>query len=68
LAALFELDAVREAVGALERANETLERGDPADLIAGELQRASAALGHLSGDAAGEELMAQIFARFCIGK
>jgi len=25
-------------------------------------------LGHLSGDAASDELIAQIFARFCIGK
>jgi len=68
LAALFELDAVGEALGALDRALETLERGEPADLIAGELQRAFAALGHPTGDAAGEELLTQIFARFCIGK
>ena len=68
LAALFELDAVAEALEALERANQTLERGDPPDLIAGELQRAFAALGHLSGDDAGEQLLARIFARFCIGK
>ncbi|HET9394080.1 MAG TPA: tRNA uridine-5-carboxymethylaminomethyl(34) synthesis GTPase MnmE [Candidatus Rubrimentiphilum sp.] len=68
LAALFELDAVAEALEACERASETLERGDPPDLIAGELQRAFAALGHLSGDAASEELLTQIFARFCIGK
>lgn len=68
LAALFELDAVAEALEAFDRASETLERGDPPDLMAGELQRAFAALGHLSGDAASEELMTQIFARFCIGK
>ncbi len=68
LAALFELNAAGEALGALERALETLERGEPADLIAGELQHAFAALGHLTGDAAGEELLTQIFARFCIGK
>jgi tRNA modification GTPase len=68
LAALFELDAVAEALEAFDRASQTLERGDPPDLIAGELQRAFAALGHLSGDAASEELLTQIFARFCIGK
>lgn len=68
LAALFELEAVAQALEALERALETLRRGDPADLIAGELTRASAALGHLTGEAAGEELLAKIFARFCIGK
>ncbi len=68
LAALFELDAVAEALEAFDRASQTLEQGDPPDLIAGELQRAFAALGHLSGDAASEELLTQIFARFCIGK
>ena len=68
LAALFELDAAREALEAIDRARATLERGEPPDLVTGELLRAHAALGHLSGDAAGEELLTQIFARFCIGK
>ncbi len=68
LAALFELDAVAQALEALGRASETLQRGEPADFIAGDLQRASAALGHLTGEAAGEELLTKIFARFCIGK
>ena len=68
LATLVELDAVAEALEALTLANQTLERGEPPDLIAGELQRAVAALGHLTGEAAGEELLTQIFARFCIGK
>jgi tRNA modification GTPase len=68
LAALFELEAVAQALEALGRARETLQRGEPADLIAGELQRAYAALGHLTGEAAGEELLTKIFARFCIGK
>ena len=53
---------------ALGQARETLQRGEPSDLIAGELQRAYAALGHLTGEAAGEELLTKIFARFCIGK
>jgi tRNA modification GTPase len=68
LAALFELEAVAQALDALGRARATLRRGDPADLIAGELGRAYAALGHLTGDAAGEEILTKIFARFCIGK
>ncbi len=68
LAALFELEAVAQALEALDRARETLQRGEPSDLIAGELQRAYAALGHLTGEAAGEELLTKIFARFCIGK
>ncbi len=68
LASLVELDAVREALTALHAARETLERGDPGDLISGDLQAAFSALGHITGDAATEELLTGIFARFCIGK
>jgi len=68
LASLDELNAVAQAVEALSNAQTTLERGDPSDLIVGELQRAFAALGHLTGDAASEELLTAIFGRFCIGK
>jgi len=68
LAALFELDAASEALEAIESADATLDRGETADLVTGELLRAHAALGHLTGEAAGEELLTQIFSRFCIGK
>jgi tRNA modification GTPase len=68
LAALTEFAAVAEAVEALERAAETLQQRQPADLIVGELQHAFAALGQITGDAANEELLSGIFARFCIGK
>ncbi len=68
LASLVELDAAAQALDALEHARRTLVQEDPVDLIVGELQRAFAALGHISGDAANEELLAGIFSRFCIGK
>lgn len=68
LASLVELDAVRDARASLRAARETLERGDPGDLISGDLQAAFSALGHITGDAATEELLTGIFARFCIGK
>jgi len=68
LASLVELDAVSEALDAIGRARATLERSDPSDLIAGELQTAFAVLGQITGDAANEELLTGIFARFCIGK
>lgn len=68
LSALREFDAVEEALDALTVASETLRGGEPVDLIAGELQRAIAALGHVSESVAGEELLDRIFARFCIGK
>jgi tRNA modification GTPase len=68
LSALREFDAVEEALDALRLAAGTLHRNEPVDLIAGELQRAAAALGHISESVAGEDLLDRIFARFCIGK
>jgi tRNA modification GTPase len=68
LASLLELDAVAQALVALAHAKNTLTGGDPVDVIVGELQRAFAALGQLTGDAANEELLTGIFGRFCIGK
>ena len=68
LASLPELNAVAEAIEALRRAQATLETGDPIDLIVGELQTVFAVLGQITGDAATEELLTGIFARFCIGK
>ncbi|HZT12210.1 MAG TPA: tRNA uridine-5-carboxymethylaminomethyl(34) synthesis GTPase MnmE [Candidatus Baltobacteraceae bacterium] len=68
LASLRELQAVADAIAAMEHAVGTLRAGQPADLAAGDLQRAFGALGHLTGDAASEELLTAVFARFCIGK
>lgn len=68
IASLLELNAVAEGIDALASAQATLQRGDPVDLIVGELQTAYAALGQITGDAATEELLTGIFARFCIGK
>jgi tRNA modification GTPase len=63
-----QFDAVLRAWRALELALETLDAGDPVDLIAGDLTVAFASLGELSGSAANEALLDAIFARFCIGK
>ncbi len=68
LASLAEIDAAAQALDAIARARQTLERGDPIDLMVSDLQLAFAALGHLTGDAANEELLTRIFGRFCIGK
>lgn len=63
-----QADAVLEARRALADALETLRCGAPSDLIAGDLARAQAALGELSGRDASEALLDAVFARFCIGK
>ncbi|MGH7738501.1 MAG: tRNA uridine-5-carboxymethylaminomethyl(34) synthesis GTPase MnmE [Candidatus Tyrphobacter sp.] len=68
LAHAFEIDAVEEALRALGHVRATLGAGEPIDLCSADLQRAAAALGHVTGEAAGEEIVDAIFARFCIGK
>jgi tRNA modification GTPase len=68
LAHAYEIDAVEEALDALSHARAALASGDPVDLCAGDVQRAVAALGHVNGEAAAEEVRDGIFARFCVGK
>jgi tRNA modification GTPase len=68
LASLREFDAANVAIAALEEARTTLRGGHPIDLIAGDLQTAFAALGHVTGEVAADEVLTGVFARFCIGK
>jgi tRNA modification GTPase len=68
LASLREFDAVNEALACIQRARATLSAGEPVDFIAGELQTAFAALGHVSDGVAAEETLDGVFSRFCIGK
>lgn len=63
-----EFDAVATALRALRDARDTVRRGDAIDFIVGDLQDAYAALGHISGDIAAEDVLTGVFARFCIGK
>lgn len=60
---------------ALDRAAESLravvasdELGMPTDLLAGDLTAALNALGEITGETVGEDLLDIIFSRFCIGK
>jgi tRNA modification GTPase len=68
LASLREFDAVRAALDALEAARATLRAAQPVDLIVGDLQEAFAALGHVTGEVAADEVLGGVFRRFCIGK
>jgi tRNA modification GTPase len=60
--------ALANARVATGRARETLAGGLPAELIAVDIHGALQSLGEITGETAREEIIAGIFARFCIGK
>ncbi len=59
------LDALRAAAGHLERAAEVMAQ---LDLFAEELRLARNALASITGEFTPDDLLGEIFARFCIGK
>ncbi len=61
-------DALARAAAELHDAVVGLERGLPIDLAAVNLTVAVQALGEVTGESVGEDLLAEIFSRFCIGK
>ncbi len=63
-----QAEAIRRAADHLRDAQETLAQGLGVELVAIDLRAAWMALGEVTGETAGEELLDQIFSRFCIGK
>jgi tRNA modification GTPase len=61
-------DALSRAAALLQSVDEGCASGTPPDLIAGDLTAALNALGEITGDIVGEDLLDTIFSRFCIGK
>ncbi len=70
--ALVATERQRAEVGgageALARAHEALVAARPIELAAADLRAAALALGRIHGVDVGAEVLAQVFARFCIGK
>ncbi|MDX1933430.1 MAG: tRNA uridine-5-carboxymethylaminomethyl(34) synthesis GTPase MnmE [Capsulimonadales bacterium] len=60
--------SLREARTSIERGLETLESGGEPELVSVDLFAALSHLGAITGETAREEIIAGIFARFCIGK
>jgi len=65
---LRHLHALQEAQKALHRVREGLSSTLPTDLIAQDLRQALYDLGSITGDVSTEEILGNIFGKFCIGK
>ena len=61
-------DALRRAHEFLQAAAQTADAEVPTDLLAGDLTAALNALGEITGETVGDDLLDLIFSRFCIGK
>ena len=62
------LVALAQAAEALETARRRLDEAAAGEIIAEELRQAHLALGEITGQTAPDELLGEIFSRFCIGK
>ncbi len=62
------LDALRKTQISLERVKEGIEKKQSSDLIAIDLRHALHYLGEITGQISNEDLLTNIFSKFCIGK
>ena len=60
--------ALRETAAYLQAARENLNAGLPYDICADDIRAAMGELGMLCGRETGEEVISEIFSRFCVGK
>lgn len=63
-----QLEALRACRGSLEDAIRGLDSGISPELLAEELRAAITALGQITGQAIGDDVLNRIFSQFCIGK
>ena len=59
---------ISKAIENLNKAEDILKKGMPVDIIAISLKDVLINLGAITGEEAGEEIINEIFARFCLGK
>ena len=61
-------EALQHAAVALERVRTGLESGLPADLLSQDLRDALHHIGTITGAITTDEILEEIFSKFCIGK
>ncbi|EHI69808.1 tRNA uridine-5-carboxymethylaminomethyl(34) synthesis GTPase MnmE [Streptococcus ictaluri] len=62
------ISLIEQAVQSLQAVNEGLDLGMPVDLLQVDMTRTWQILGEITGDAAPDELITQLFSQFCLGK
>jgi tRNA modification GTPase len=62
------VQALKEAMQALDDARSGLESGLDTELVSLEIRRSLQALGQITGEVTNEDILGSIFSRFCIGK
>lgn len=61
-------EALREAADSLELVKQSIDAGMPEDFFSIDLMSAYESLGRIIGEAVGEDLVNEIFSKFCMGK
>lgn len=61
------ISLIEKALESLEAVNQGLELGMPVDLLQVDMTRTWEILGEITGDAAPDELITQLFSQFCLG-
>lgn len=59
---------IKKAIINIEKAEESLNNKMSVDIVAISIKDVLSNLGEITGDEAGEEIINEIFARFCLGK
>lgn len=62
------IELVRQSKVSLQRALETIESGMPVDCAVVDLREAWSLLGSITGDTISDDMVEEIFSRFCLGK
>ncbi len=62
------LDALERTAAAVDAANDVLRTHRAGELAAEELRQAQQALGEITGEVTSDDILGEIFSRFCIGK